>query len=158
MTPRRPAFLKLEKEVLMRVLPAIFLSALLAGCASAPPMTTADGKPVTSEALTGVLLPAGAVFKPEQSLVIGTGEQWVGRVVADVGRDVEGAFRYFQDTWTAQGWTLISAVRGKTSLLVFTKQDRTATVELAEGTLVGGGQLTLTVSPRNATVAAPRKP
>ena len=139
------------------VLPVV-LSALLAGCASSPHLTTPDGKPVASEALNGVLLPVGAVFKPEQSLVIGTGEQWVGRVVADVGRDVDGAFRYFQDTWTAQGWTLVSAVRSKNSLLVFTKQDRTATVELAESTLVGGGQLTLTVSPRNATVAAPRKP
>lgn len=145
-----------------KLLPAVVLPALLctllAGCASAPPMTTPDGKPVASEVLSGVLLPTGAVFKPDQSLVIGTGEQWVGRVVADVGRDVEGAFRYFQDTWTAQGWTLVSAVRSKNSLLVFTKQDRTATVELVEGTLVGSGQLTLTVSPRNATVAAPRKP
>lgn len=148
---------KLSTAVLPALLSAL-LAASLAGCASTSPMTTADGKPVTTEALTGVLLPAGAVFKPDQSLVIGTGEQWVGRVVADVGRDVEGAFRYFQDTWTAQGWTLVSAVRSKNSLLVFTKQDRTATVELAEGTMVGGGQLTLTVSPRNATVAAPRKP
>ncbi len=148
---------KLSTAVLPALLSAL-LVALVSGCASTSTLTTADGKPATSEALTGVLLPAGAVFKPDQSLVIGTGEQWVGRVVADVGRDVEGAFRYFQDTWTAQGWTLVSAVRSKNSLLVFTKADRTATVELAEGTMVGGGQLTLTVSPRNATVAAPRKP
>ncbi len=148
---------KLSTAVLPALLSAL-LMALVSGCASTSTLTTADGKPATSEALTGVLLPAGAVFKPDQSLVIGTGEQWVGRVVADVGRDVEGAFRYFQDTWTAQGWTLVSAVRSKNSLLVFTKADRTATVELAEGTMVGGGQLTLTVSPRNATVAAPRKP
>ncbi len=140
------------------LLPLVLTSLLLAACASAPSATTADGKPATSEALSGVLLPAGAVFKPEQSLVIGTGEQWVGRVVADVGRDVDGAFRYFQETWTGQGWTLVSAVRSKNSLLVFTKQDRTATVELAEGGMVGGGQLVLTVSPRNAAVVAPKKP
>jgi len=140
------------------LLPLVLSSLLLAACASAPPATTADGKPATSEALSGVLLPAGAVFKPEQSLVIGTGEQWVGRVVAEVGRDVDGAFRYFQETWSAQGWTLVSAVRSKNSLLVFTKQDRTATVELAESGMVSGGQLVLTVSPRNAAVVAPRKP
>ena len=140
------------------VLPALLSALLVTGCASTSPMTTADGTPASSEALTGVLLPAGAVFKPEQSLVMGTGDQWVGRVVADVGRDVDGAFRYFQDTWPAQGWTLVSAVRSKNSLLVFTKQDRTATVELAESGLVGGGQLVLTVSPRNASVVAPKKP
>ena len=140
------------------LLPLVLSSLLLAACASAPPATTADGKPATIEALSGVLLPAGAVFKPEQSLVIGTGEQWVGRVVAEVGRDVDGAFRYFQETWSAQGWTLVSAVRSKNSLLVFTKQDRTATVELAESGMVSGGQLVLTISPRNAAVVAPRKP
>jgi len=46
-------------------------------------------------------------------------------------------------------------VRGKTSLLVFTKQDRAATVELSEGGMMGGGALVLTVSPRNAAVVAP---
>ena len=82
----------------------------------------------------------------------------MGRVVADVGRDVEAAFRFFIDTYPAQGWTLISSVRGKTSLLVFTKQDRTATIELSEGGLIGGGSLALTVAPRNAAVVAPKRP
>ena len=89
---------------------------------------------------------------------MGAGEQWVGRVVADIGKDVEGAYRFFVDTYPGQGWTLISAVRGKTSLLVFTKQERNATVEFQEGSLFGSGSVIMTVSPRNATVSAPRRP
>ena len=103
-------------------------------------------------------LPPGASVKPELSLIIGAGDQWVGRVVADVGRDTEVAFRFFLDTYPAQGWTLISAVRGKTSLIVLTRQDRTATIELSEASLLSGGSAVLTVSPRNATVVAPKKP
>ncbi len=135
---------------------------VLAGCTATPLQTsgssTADKTLSPTEAVGQSALPPGASFKPENSLIIGSGEQWVGRVVADVGRDVEAAFRFFIDTYPAQGWTLISSVRGKTSLLVFTKQDRTATVELAEGGLMGGGTLVLTVSPRNAAVVAPKRP
>jgi hypothetical protein len=103
-------------------------------------------------------LPPGSTLKPEQSLIIGSGEQWVGRVVATVGKDIDAAIRFFVDTYQSQGWTLISSVRGKASLLVFTKQDRTATVELTEGTMLSGGTVTLTVAPRNAAVSAPRRP
>jgi len=135
---------------------------LLAGCAATPLQTsggsTSDKTISPAGSVGQSALPPGATFKPEGSLIIGSGDQWVGRLVADVGRDVEAAFRFFLDTYPAQGWTLISSVRSKTSLLVFTKQDRTTTVELAEGGLIGGGSLILTVSPRNATVVAPKRP
>jgi hypothetical protein len=140
----------------------VFSACLMAGCASSPVQMggTAAGEKSMSptEAVGQSALPPGATFRPENSLIIGSGDQWVGRVVADVGRDVEAAFRFFIDTYPAQGWTLISAVRGKTSLLVFTKQDRTATIELGEGGLIGGGSLALTVAPRNAAVVAPKRP
>ncbi len=136
-------------------------AALVAACSSAPVggsySTGADAAAMPKDALGSSTLPPNAVIKAEQSLIIGAGDQWVGRVVADVGRDSEGTFRYYLDSYPAQGWTLISSVRGRTSLLVFTKQDRTAVVELTEGGLVGSGLVTVTVSPRNAAVVAPRK-
>jgi hypothetical protein len=143
----------------LRYLTAIALMSWLAGCTT----TTLSPGPVDS-AQTSVdpaglsALPPGATLKPEQSLIIGSGEQWVGRVVATVGKDIDAAIRFFVDTYQSQGWTLISSVRGKASLLVFTKQDRTATVELTEGTMLSGGTVTLTVAPRNAPVSAPRRP
>jgi hypothetical protein len=138
------------------------VSLLMAACTATPlqsgSVTGTDKTQSPVEAVGQSALPPGASFRPESSLIIGAGEQWVGRVVADVGRDVEAAFRFFIDTYPAQGWTLISSVRGKASLLVFTKQDRTATVELSEGGMMGGGSLVLTVSPRNAAVVAPKRP
>ena len=124
-----------------------------------PQLASNEGRVgVPTEVLGQNALPPGASIKPELSLIMGAGEQWVGRVVADLGRDTEGAFRFFLDTYPAQGWTLISAVRGKTSLIVLTRQDRTATIELSEASLVSGGSAVLTVSPRHAAVTAPKKP
>ena len=134
-------------------------AALLGGCSSTPLVSgSADQVQATTEAISQSTLPPGATMKPELSLIIGSGDQWVGRVVATVGKDIDAAIRFFIDTYQGQGWTLISSVRGKSSLLVFTRQDRTATVELVEGGLMSGGTVTLTVAPRNATVVAPKRP
>jgi hypothetical protein len=45
---------------------------------------------------------------------------------------------------------LISAVRGKTSLLVLPKADRSATVEIQDGMLMNGATAVLTLSTKNA--------
>ena len=92
------------------------------------------------------------------SLILGSGDNWVGRVVLDVGKDGKTAYSFFLEQYPQQGWTLLTAIRGKTSLLVFTKQDRSATVEMNEGSLISSTLLTLTVTPKNASVIAPKKP
>ena len=143
----------------LRHLTAIALMSWLAGCTTtALSPGPVDSAHTSADPVGLSALPPGATLKPEQSLIIGSGEQWVGRVVATVGKDIDAAIRFFVDTYQSQGWTLISSVRGKASLLVFTKQDRTATVELTEGTMLSGGTVTLTVAPRNAAVSAPRRP
>lgn len=139
--------------------PLLAAALLLAGCGSTPLSGSTDVKaPSTMEVLGQNALPPGSSFKAEQSFIMGSGEQWLGRAVADVGRDTDAAFRFFLEAYPAQGWTLISAVRGKTSLLVFTRQDRTVTVELSEGSTLSGGTAVVTVSPRsaNAGTVAPR--
>ena len=120
---------------------------------------SADGKaPNTSQLLGQLSLPTGARLMGDQSLIIGTGDNWVGRVVLDVGRDLDAAYAFFLETYPAQGWTLVSAVRGKSSVMVLTRQERTATVELIDGGILGSSLVMLTMAPRNAPVIAPRKP
>jgi hypothetical protein len=133
--------------------PLLAAALLLAGC-STPLSSPSDAKvPTATEVLGQSALPPGSSLKPEQSFIMGAGEQWLGRAVADVGRDTEAAFRFFLEAYPAQGWTLISAVRGKTSLLVFTRQDRSVTVELSEGGALSSGTAVVTVSPRSANAA-----
>ena len=141
------------------IAPLLTLALTLAGCSSTPLASGGDNTVVAPhEVLGGTALPPGSTVKPEQSLIMGSGEQWVGRVTAEVGRDSDAAYRFFLEAYPAQGWTVISAVRGKTSLIVLTKQDRTATVQLTESTLVVPGVVVLTVSPRNAAVVVPQRP
>ena len=151
---------------LHRVLWAFLVTAGLAvglsGCANTGSSTSValgpDGKVQNPVQLLGQLpLPPGAVIRADQSLIIGAGDNWVGRVVLDVGRDVDAAYRYFLETYPAQGWTVVSAVRGKNSFLVMTRQERTATFEMVDGGMMGSS-VSLTMAPRNAAVMVPKKP
>jgi hypothetical protein len=137
---------------------------LLAGCSSTPlsGSAPASGDKVSAtvapaQLLGGLALPPGSFILADKSLIIGSGETWVGRAALDVGRDADAAYRYFLDNLSAQGWTVVTAVRGRQSLMVLTRQERTLTVELAEPVL-GSTIAYLTMAPRNASVMAPKKP
>ena len=134
----------------------------LGACSSTPLGRTSSGAnaPATaayaSQLLGPMALPTGAVIRADQSLIIGSGDNWVGRVVLDVGRDLDAAYAFFLDGYPAQGWTVVSAIRGKTSLMVMTRGDRTATLEMHDGGMLGS-TVVMTVAPKNANVAAPKK-
>lgn len=139
---------------------ALLASIALAGCGS---MSTDDGGRGTGAAPANELiasnqLPAGAKTNHAQSLIMGSGDNWIGRVVLELSQSSSAAYNFFLEQYPQQGWTLVSAVRGKTSLLVFTKADRSATVEMSEGSVLGGSIATLTVSPKNTLPAPAKKP
>ena len=142
---------------------AAVLACFLVACASSAPAPSvslgADGQVQNANQLLGQLsLPTGARLLSDQSLIIGSGDNWVGRVVLDVGRNLDAAYAFFLETYPAQGWTVVSAVRGKTSVLVLTRQERTATLEMMDGGILGTSLIALTMAPRNAPVMSPRKP
>ena len=134
--------------------------ALLSGCAglgTSTPIQSTSAVP-SADFLGTTQLPAGTKILYGESLIMGSGDNWVGRVMLDVGKDSMAAYSFFLDQYPQQGWTLLTAIRGKNSLLVFTKQDRSATVEMNEGNFLSSTLVTLTVTPKNAVVSAPKKP
>ena len=146
----------------MRFLPAVLITLLLTlvACANVP---MGAGRTASSVDMSGTdllgqtQLPPGARILHEQSLVIGTGENWVGRVVMDSARDTTSAYSYFLDNYPSLGWTLLSAVRAKSSVLVFNKGERNVTIEIQEGNPLSGGAalVILTLAPRSANVVSP---
>ena len=137
---------------------ALVFSLALGGCAAVGTPMNDTAVPLQSADFMGqTQLPAGTKILYDQSLIIGSGDNWVGRVLLDMGKDSMAAYTFFLEQYPQQGWNLLSATRGKTSLLVFTKQDRNATVEMNESNMLSGTLVTLTVTPKNAAVALPKK-
>jgi hypothetical protein len=102
-------------------------------------------------------LPPGAKILTEQTLVLGSGESWVGRVNLDIGKDSETAYRYFVEQYPKQGWTLLSSNRGQVSLLIFMKDARTASIQITENSVLLPGKVVITVSPRNSAMGPNNK-
>ncbi|UFS57154.1 hypothetical protein LN050_04920 [Comamonadaceae bacterium M7527] len=140
-------------QTLIRVMSiaAISVASLLGGCAnnygSVPP---ADGAGSASTAPAARVaddfpIPAGSVIDTEQTLVLGEGANWTGRLVLNLGSDAQSAFVFFRDQGKAFGWQLIAASYGKASLLTFTKAQRSATVYIEDS--FRGATATVTVGP-----------
>jgi hypothetical protein len=126
------------------------LAFALAGCSStalSPSSTAEPNKPTVAQVQGNTPLPPGAVIKHDKSFIIGTGDNWFGRMTLNIGRDANIAHRFFVQSYPQNGWTLVSSVRTARSLLVFTKADRTITIDITEGNYLTSGEAVLTVSP-----------
>lgn len=122
----------------------------LAGCSSTALNSSSPGestKPTVAQVQGNTPLPPGAVIKQDKSFIIGTGDNWFGRMTLNIGRDANIAHRFFVQTYPQNGWTLVSSVRTARSLLIYTKGDRTVTIEITEGGYLSSGEAVLTVSP-----------
>jgi hypothetical protein len=138
---------------------ALCLSALLGACASSgdtPSGTPQEVQELQSQLLGDMLLPQGARLNGTDSIIIGRGNEWVGRAVVNAVQGATDVYAFFQSEYPKSGWTIVTAVKAKTSILVFTKGDRTATIEVVDGSLGGPKSIiVITSSPKNANVVAP---
>jgi hypothetical protein len=138
---------------------ALFLSVLLGACASSgdsPSGSPQEVQELQSQLLGDMLLPQGARLNGTDSIIIGRGNEWVGRAVVNALQGATDVYAFFQSEYPKAGWTTVTAVKAKTSILVFTKADRTATVEIVDGSLGGPKSvIIITSSPKNANVVAP---
>ena len=148
------------------LLPTMCVVGLLQACAipNGSSTTPVAEAPVSrAEQVLRSAIPAGSKVIPAQSLIIGSGENWVGRAVLEVpkeaDRDTSPAYAYFVEQYPQQGWTLLSATRGKTSMLVFTKKDRSATVEISDVNMMNGSvTVVVTVTPTESSLQPTKQP
>lgn len=140
---------------------AVSFFLLLGGCATSDDSATGTPEEVNqiqAQLLGDMPLPAGARIMGTDSLIIGRGDNWVGRVVLNGLQTPTDIYAFFQSEYPKSGWTTVTAVKSKTSILVFTKGDRTSTIEINEGSLTGPKSvIVITASPKNANVVAPTK-
>ncbi|MBT8594938.1 hypothetical protein G6672_05505 [Polynucleobacter paneuropaeus] len=138
----------------------ILLGSVLFACASgdSPSGTQAEVQEVQTQLLGDMPLPQGAKIVGSESIIIGGGDQWVGRAVIGALQGATDVYAFFQSEYPKAGWNTVSAVKAKTSILVFTKGDRTATIEVSDGPFNGPKTIiVITSSPKNANVISPTK-
>jgi hypothetical protein len=137
----------------LKICSALLVFGLVA-CSSTP-IVSADGETVQdiqSKLLGDMPMPGGARINNENSLILGSGDGWAGRVAIISAQNANETFTFFRDQFQKAGWTLVSSTKSKNSILVFIKKDRTATIEIEEGGFGGKANVMLTVAPRSTVI------
>lgn len=141
---------------------SVLLIAALAGCANGPLIGssgTAERKP-TQEApnvlqVSDVSIPPGSKLDAENSLIIGTGDRWLGRIVVKTDQTPVQAFNHIYNGMPGYGWTLVTAVQAKISNMTYLRGERVASIQIEPSSL-GGAQVAVTVSARQSQETAGR--
>jgi len=101
-------------------------------------------------------LPKDARISPDKSLILGEGDNWAGRIELSSSMEPLEASTFFVSEYLKQGWTLISSTKAKLSILVFTNNTRTLTLEITEGgPLAAKSMIVMTVAPKVQTQVTP---
>jgi len=143
----------MSMSVLLKPL-LLLATAVLVACSSTPMDSTvevAGGGPKGVEQFGRMPLPAGTKLRTADSLIFGTGDNWLGRAMFELPGDANTNYVYFADQFPRQGWTLVTSMRGKKSLQIFTRTDRSIMVEIDDSYLFGNTLATITASPTGSS-------
>ena len=101
-------------------------------------------------------LPKDARISSDKSLILGEGDNWAGRIELSSSMESLEASTFFVSEYPKQGWVLISSTKAKLSILVFTNNTRTLTLEITEGgPLSAKSMIVMTVAPKVQTQVIP---
>jgi hypothetical protein len=133
-----------------KILLVLSMAFVTLGCTTMGNVQTSSDNTVTeatAKQIAGdVPLPQGTVIRQQDSLVMGSGTAWTGRLSVTVTGEPPQVFAWFRDGLPGAGWTLTSSSFSKLSLLTFTKADRIATLQMQAGSF-GANDVLITVAP-----------
>jgi len=136
---------------LILVAAGIWLAGFLAGCTSSPmvssPGTKESLEPSKFEPLTDIPIPSGSKLDPDNSLILGGPENWVGRAVLNVNLSMADATVFYQKQMPSFGWDLVTVTQGKITSMTFTRPERVASLQIEPKTF-GGSSVTIIMAPR----------
>lgn len=136
-------------------------AAVIIGCSSSGFSTFSstsanfeESNQMNADLLGDIPLPNGAKILNENSIIIGRGVGWVGKVRLAGLQNSNDIYGFFLTDLPKAGWTIQSSTKSKTSIIFATKGERTCTIEISEGSFTGPKSLiSIISSPKNSPVS-----
>jgi len=132
----------------------IILLLILSGCATTDNLGDLSKrfeeiKKIETLLFNQMPLPKDARISPDKSLILGEGDNWAGRIELSSSMEPLEASAFFTAEYPKHNWQLISSTKAKLSILVFTSNTRTLTLEITEGgPLAAKSMIVMTVAPK----------
>ena len=106
----------------------------------------------TFQPITDIPIPPGTTLDAQNSLILGSGDVWTGRLVLNLEQNHSEAFALYTTQMPQFGWRPIASVQSETSLLTFIRGNRATTVEIIEGRAMNGCLVRITMSTQGQAV------
>jgi hypothetical protein len=140
-----------------RLLGTVF-ALLVAACTTAGTIPTGAPASIDGEqpqqgfvVFTDIPMPADASVELDRTIVLGTGEDWMGRVTIRAKTDLVSVFDFYREQMPQFGWNELTVLRSATSVLTYTRGGRIATIQIESGTRPrSGSYIIFSVSPLRA--------
>ena len=136
----------------VRLLRTILLSSLVVAALSACSsggyfnrMSELDSQLIVEIFLSDMPLPPGARIRDRESVILGGGAGWAGRIGLDCTQTPAEALVWFRDIAPQSGWALISSTIGNTIVMVFQNENRVATIEIFDKGWGGNSDVIISV-------------
>ncbi len=131
---------------------ALGVAMALSACASGQ-LTSGSASPELKKAagsskqlpITDIPIPAGAKLDAEQSMIMGSQDRWLGRIVIQLEMSPTEVFNHFATGMAQLGWSRTLAVHSRVSNLTFLRADRVALIQI-EPASFGGVTVWVTVA------------
>jgi hypothetical protein len=135
----------------MRALVILLTTLLVSACATTSGAQTGKGAaaagagPSIEQRLAGDFpIPSGVTINQSDSMVLGGGGSWSGRIVFSTSSNANETFLFFRDQPKSAGWVLVASLFSKASVLTFTKGNRSATIQI-DSSAFGNTTVSITV-------------
>ena len=102
----------------------------------------------TFQPITDIPIPPGTILDAQNSLILGTGDQWTGRLVININQSHSEAFALYTTQMPQFGWKPIASVQSGTSLLTFIRGNRATTIEILDSRAISGVLVRITMTPQ----------
>jgi hypothetical protein len=94
--------------------------------------------------ITDIPIPAGAKLDAEQSMIMGSQDRWIGRIVIQLDMSQTEVFNHFAAGMAKLGWSRTLTVHARVSNQTFQRADRVALIQI-EPASFGGVSVWITV-------------
>ncbi len=144
----------------MRLALAAAAALLLAACSGNMGSSSSSGDSGSATApsfsqFTDIPVPDGAHMNVGQTLLLGQGETWVGRLVFTLRfTSVPAVFDFYKSQMPTYKWQEISSTRSDVSVMVYRRDNRIATLQIEDTNLGLGTQVSITMGPVNGASPA----
>ena len=141
-------------KIALKIILISVLSFLIFGCATTDNLGDLSKrfdeiKKIETLLFNQMPLPKDARISPDKSLILGEGDNWAGRIELSSSMEPLEASAFFITEYPKHGWQLISSTKAKLSILVFSNNTRTLTLEITEGgPLAAKSMIVMTVAPK----------